>query len=211
MSKAWAGFWLQKQTLLNPHVDPLIRIKALDVWIKPTLLYGSGAWTPTKADLEKLLQTHKAMIYKIISVRRLTDEAWLDYLSRRHRRARAILFANQIFTWDICALKSIHSWAGHIARYEKYDALRFSYITTRWRDSQYISFVKARSYDGKRLYRGHRRRPWRWEQAFYDFYNCSHAGDYPSWRKLACQESLWSHSCSKWTQWRLARASNLTH
>ena len=82
-------------------------------------------------------------------------------------------------------------------------------------DSKHIlhytqSFKKATSSDGRRLYRGHRRQPWRWEQPFFDYYNASLPGSYPDWRRRArIQPERFDASALKWAKWRLDSASNL--
>ena len=205
---AWKAFYAQKDTFLNHRIDPAIRIGALESLISPVLLYGAGSWSPTLADLDRIHQAHKQMCVRVLALKMRESEAWLEFLSRRSRRVKAIWQALSIKPWDLMALQRAHRWAGTIAHYESRNPDWLPNVTSRWRDSQYLSFKRAQSYDGKRLYRGHRRAPWRWESPFYFYYNSSYPGDYPSWRTFACTHS-WSESQDQWVQWRLSRASNL--
>ena len=209
ISSAWKAFHAHRDRFLNKQVDASIRIKALDILVAPVLLYGAGSWTLTKADLEKIHQAHKNMCARILSMQALDGEAWLDFLSRRSRRIKNLWRMLHIVPWDKLVLQKIHSWAGHIARYELHNPDRLLNIVCRWKDSQFISEKRALSYDGRRLYRGHRRPPWRWEQPFFTFYNSTFSGDFPTWRKLAQNERTWKASQSSWVCWRHARASNL--
>ena len=61
IAKAWRAFWSMKHKFCNPLVDASIRIKALEVFIKPLLLYAAGSWTPSKSDLRALLSCHLQM------------------------------------------------------------------------------------------------------------------------------------------------------
>ena len=61
IGKAWKAFWLQKGKCCNQLVDPAVRIRALEVFIKPVLMYASGSWTPTADDLQSLLSCHLQM------------------------------------------------------------------------------------------------------------------------------------------------------
>ena len=58
VSKASGAFWSLKHIFLNHFVDPVVRLKALEVFVKPVLLHGAGCWTPTKADLEECYRLH---------------------------------------------------------------------------------------------------------------------------------------------------------
>ena len=61
ITNAWKAFHAQRDRLLNKHVAATVRIKALNVFVAPVLLYGAGSWAATKADLEKVHKTHKQM------------------------------------------------------------------------------------------------------------------------------------------------------
>ena len=209
ISNAWKAFYAQKDVFLNHRIDPAIRIGSLETLISPVLLYGAGSWHPTLADLDHLHQVHKQMSIKVLALKVKEGEDWLDFLSKRSRRVKAIWTALNIKAWNVVALQRAHQWAGKIARYESQSPDYLPHVTSRWKDSQHLSFKRALSYDGNRLYRGHRRAPWRWESPFYLYYNSSYPGDYPSWRSLASAHK-WPESQDQWVQWRLSSASNLT-
>ena len=175
----------------------------------PVLTYGAGCWVPTKADLERIYQAHKGMCGRILNMKLAPGESWVEFLLRRSQRVKAIWQTMNIKSWDRVVLQRLHQWAGHIARYEHRNSDHLAHICSRWRDSQYISFRKAMSYDGRRLFRGHRRRPWRWEHSLFVCYNRSHSGDYPAWRRLAQTSDKWAISQDRFVAWRLSNASNL--
>ena len=148
------------------------------------------------------------MCKTILRCKRRPAEEWVDFQQRTSDRIRAIWCMSSIQPWDQACLQRIHSWAGHIARYDSYDPCRWPAVLTRYRDSQYIVQTKAVSSDGRHLYRGHSRPVWRWEHNIYKYYNgdLSHFGS-PLWRRKAMKEEIWAKSSPKWVAWRLARSA----
>ena len=209
IEKAWRAFWSQKSILLNTLVDPQVRIRALEVYVSPVLLYACGTWTPTRADLDKIHRTHRQMSYKIVGSRMRPMETPTDFLSRRSDRVTNLWRSTMTTPWDLVALGRIYDWAGHVARYSEYDPGRLAAVVTKWHDSQFISYQRACSYDGRHLYRGHRRNPWRWEEHLCKYFNKSPPGTHPDWRCVAKNEVKWAHFRPKWVRWRSLKASNL--
>ena len=117
--------------------------------------------------------------------------------------------------WSV--LHNIHTWAGHVARYSAYSPARWSALTTRWKDSEYLFWKRLCSSDWCHLYRGHRRKPWRWEQTIMQSYNFRRFNHFrsvdstlPVWRRVAMEDkSLWDSSRQAWASWRILRASNI--
>ena len=109
-------------------MDPAIRIRVLEVSIAPVILYGVGTWTPTKGDLEKVFQAHMGMCKKILDAQRRPQEEWPEFMIRSSERIRKIWQAHGIKPWNTQVLEKIHSWAGHVARYDAYSPDRFPAI-----------------------------------------------------------------------------------
>ena len=207
IANAWSAFWAQREIFLNRHVDVSVRIKALDVLVQPVLLYAAGSWTPTRADLGRIFQVHMRMCKKILRSQKRPGEEWVDFQIRTSSRIRKIWFKCSLQAWDHACLQRIHSWAGHVARYEAYDPLRWTSVLSRYRDSEYINVCRAQSSDGRHLNRGHARPVWRWEQHFCLYYKRSQPNfGYPTWRRKASDEEAWRKSGLKWAQWRLDRS-----
>ena len=116
IDRAWRAFWSCKDKLLNKMVDPGIRMKALEIFVCPVLCYGSGAWTPTKADLSHIRRCHKRMAMMILGVQYRLPEEWEDFCSRTSCRIRTLWNKYGIISWDHAVLQKIHRWAGHVAR-----------------------------------------------------------------------------------------------
>ena len=159
ISKAWSAFWANKAKLLHSGVDISIRLRILNTFVKPVLLFGSAAWMPTKDDLAKVHSCHLQMSRYIVGDKPCSQ------------RVRKLWCANQILSWDHGALHNIHRWAGHITRYALYDNYRWPCTIASWRDAVFINYKRLRSCDGRHLGRGHRRKPRRWEDQFLGFYD----------------------------------------
>ena len=59
----------------------------------------------------------------------------------------------------------------NVCVYFKYDAYRWPCVLASWKDSEHINWIRMKSSDGRHLCRGHRRKPWRWEDQFSRFYD----------------------------------------
>ena len=124
-----------------------------------------------------------------------------------YSRICKIWFKCSLQAWNLACLQRIHSWGGHVARYEAYDPYRWTSILTHYRDSEYINIRRAQSSDGRHLNRGHARPVWRWEQHFCLYYKRSQPNfGHPTWRSKASDEDAWSKSGLKWAQLRLDRS-----
>ena len=140
----------------------------------------------------------------IIGSKRQPDEPRHEFNIRCSKRVRALWRASKILPWDRRVLHCIHHWAGHIARYATYDAEWWPCMIPSWRDSAMINRVRMMSSDGRHLYRGLRRRPWRSEDQSVRFYG-SHPRNRifsPIWRQVALDSSTWGSFRPRWVKWR---------
>ena len=167
------------------------------------MLYGAGAWTPTRTDLQKVKSMHVGMCRKILGAKRHSEEEAYAFNSRTHRRVQNIWLSAGILSWDRQVLRSLYSWAGSVARRGRDTACAWPSLLSRWRDSEYLAQTRAFSRDGRRLNRGHRRKPWRWETPFLQFYQTNCLIEFPVWRQTAYSIPAWVSNCDSWVSWWL--------
>ena len=208
ISKAWRAFWAMKGKFCNDLVDPSIRIKALEVFIRPVLLYAAGSWTPSKSDLQALRACHLQMSRVIIGRRRCSQEPWHEYLQKVACRSRKIWKMIGVKSWDEACLLQVHRWAGHVARYAVSDPDRWPYLLLCWRDSSYIDRRRSCSSSGTTLGRGHQRPPWRWDHHIHHFYRTNSLGLRCEWREKARDKAKWPDREDAWARNRLLVATN---
>ena len=208
IGKAWKAFWSQRKCC-NELVDAALRIRALEVFIKPILLHASGSWTPMPDDLQHILSCHLQMCRIVLASKPKQGEPYHECIQRAAARTRKIWRALGIPPWNEAVLSSNHRWAGHVARHQAYDPTRWSFVMLCWRDSAHINWQRLRSYDGRKLNRGHRRPPWRWDHHLYSFFASDRRDFTCKWRVVAQHEEQWKLREVAFVSYRLANSLRL--
>ena len=199
LTKAWTAFYGLKKIFLNELVDPKLRMRALDVFIRPILTYGAESWIPSKNDLEKIRVCQLSMGRMICSFKVRPDEEHYQAIMRSTSRVDRIMETARLQPWHHFVLGKIHKWAGHIARYQTYAPQRLALETLWWRNGLHIDTTRAQSTDGRHLHRGHRRGVWRWEGELHKAYETRGIW----WPLLAQDRAKWLQNENWWTQTRL--------
>ena len=210
LSRAWRAFWANKSILLNYHIDLLIRLKALQTFVFSVVSFNAGSWTPTKSDLARVRAAHLRMGRLMMRETRGLQEPWVEMLKRTADRMRKLLNVLKARFWDEAILAEIFNWAGHVSRYRDYHPLKYSHLLTLCWDGAYLDRIRAFSPDGRHLYRGHGRKPWRWESHLHAYFcRRSSLGEPSSWHHYANQISLWESFREPWIYYRKSNASNI--
>ena len=70
---------------LNRAVHPAVRVRALEVLVCPVLLYNTGGWWPTRADLDCLHRVREQMSIQIVNQQMQSGVSWLDFLEANQK------------------------------------------------------------------------------------------------------------------------------
>ena len=192
ISQAWRAFFVHHSIFFNHQVDPLERIHALNVFVRPVLTYGAQLWTPTKAEIARLETRQLQMCRKIVNFSKNRRATYVEDVVRVSERARRIIAKLGHDTWDSIALSSIHQWSGHVARYAAYSPHRLSLQLLSWKNWAYVDYIKKLNSDGRHLGRGHRRKAWRYETHLYEHYNAQFP--FQDWRMCAMNSTTWKQN-----------------
>ena len=206
IQKAWGAFWANKHIFKHVHLDAALRISALQILVFPALAHAAGTWNPTKADLLRLRRVHLRLCRIIIACRPRPLEAWPDFQRRSAERVRKILVMKGIVAWDDAILGRIYDWAGHVSRYAKYSPFKYPLLLTLNYDGNYLDRVRSLSYDGRHLFRGHSRKPWRWETFLHEYFKTDSLGIRSSWHIYASDPAVWASHRAAWISFRLSTA-----
>ena len=139
----------------------------------------------------------------MMKVNRSPEEPWAEMLKRISDRMRKLLHVLRIRFWDEAILAEIYNWAVHVSRYRDYHPFKYRILLILCWDGSYLDRARASSYDGRHLYRGHGRKPWRWESQLHSYFcKCS-------WHLYASERSLWDSFRDRWICYRKSTASNI--
>ena len=161
------------------------------------------------ADLAKVRRCQLRMSRRMLGAKSRPGEDWSDFLIRTASRIDSINASVQAPKWDIQILRQIFNWAGHVSRYGTHSPLELPFLLTCYRDGLYLDRRRAASRDGRHLYRGHRRKPWRWEHFLHQYFRVDSSGRLVSWQAYATDKSVWDSHREAWCRYRLSAASNL--
>jgi len=136
-SQAWRKFWAHKELLMCKFVEPLVRVRLLEIVVKPCILWGLECGYLTEDNIEALKRTQISMCCIILNHRRQPGESRVEMFRRRRRLAGNFLRANGIFFWSDCCRHKLVSWAGHVWRHSVYRPGSFALLVLQWRDVQW--------------------------------------------------------------------------
>ena len=114
------------------------------------------------------------------------------YLRSIAMRVNSIIDSTGIAWWDDGALKSLHSWVGHLGRMSVYDPSRLVLRAMQFKNRHYL--LRLQDAHGGQCH-GRRFYTWRWERNLYGFYG-------ESWITHTIRNDDWASSYTSWLQWR---------
>ena len=155
-------------------------------------MWCTESWTPRAEELRQLEGARRAMLRKIVGLRRGAEEDWIDWLRRCTHRALAMSDQLGLIPWITKHLTKKWYWAGHVARR---GASTWLLRTTGWRDSYWQSVVGDLA--GGPL-RPSRRRWMKWEQLLHK-YSVAKSG--PHWMMAAAAKEVWNNEVECFLTW----------
>ena len=192
MGKAQATYNRWSSVLRCPWVPAAKRIEIMLKSVWPSLLWGAGAWHPTKVWQHKLSSWGARTAACVAGARRGETEEIGDWWRRMHRTGHAILERHGSDP-DQARRLQLHRWAGHLARMPA-DSPSGSALRTRglqwWRFAQRKHHSKWDGVHSKRF------NCWRWEAQIADHHGngCSETmAANTGWLDLAQNRQGWKH------------------
>ena len=170
--------------LKNHKISVKRRLRLFDTTVGSVVLYGCESWTPRVEELRALEVTRRAMLRRIVGIRRFADEGWIDWIKRVTRKTFAIAASQNVRQWQHAHFKSKWLWAGHVARRP---SMTWVWRVTTWRDAEWQEFATESGM--VRPLRPLRRRWMKWEDAMRRF--CTSSG-ISEWKHYAQQRETWS-------------------
>ena len=162
--------------------------------VLPSLLYGMGALNLTQKQLQRIRATENNMMRRILRMAPDPEDGSGDYMATTNAAIQAFRVKFGLLRWDKEAWGRVYEWAGHVARFGHWAADRLAWRVLKFRDSQYLSKVKAiygTQCHGKRFH------CWRWEQQLSQFLG-------PEWGQTARDEEGWRDAKTDWLTQRAA-------
>ena len=196
IAAGWRMSWSMKPLLLNQKVSIRRRLRLLNATVGSCVMWCLESWTPRQEELRKLEVARRAMLRKIVCVRRGTDEPWVDWIIRATHRATE--WAEQAGVRDWCRFhfERKWAWAGHVARRASDTWLN---KVTIWRDSAWQKTCNELGYGREK--RPSTRRWVKWEDCLRRFctYKCL-----PQWADLAQDRAAWQQHAADFRTWSVS-------
>lgn len=125
-------------------------------------------------------------------------EAVGEYMQRANRIVRNLKARHSINDWDLEVVKNHFGWAGHVSRFQEYDAERLTLRVLRYRDRAWLNSVEEQN-AGRQL---HCRilKVWRWE---YPLAKYAKSVDARDWHILARDKRSWLENLYSMARWYL--------
>ena len=117
MGKTWTAFWAASALLLNPRVRASRRVAVFHSCVTPVLLWALAGLACTTSMLKHADIVQRAMVARIMRIRRRPSEQWLPWFRRARRMADQFLFGCDLLPWSVLVQKRTLTWAGHVARF----------------------------------------------------------------------------------------------
>ena len=193
--KAWASFHKHRELLMARSGSAYQRLDFLRRVVLPCLLFNIGTCHLSKAQLRRLRGVEDKMMRRVFRWY-FKDEFTgedpkqdvSDYMAVMAHKLDVYRQRRGYRRWDEEALVRSYTWAGHVARFSKYNANRLALKALCYRDINYLRTLE-------RLYgqqcHGRRIRVWRWERQF-----SAILGDH--WQSIALEGESWEDSMNYW-------------
>ena len=191
-SNAWAAFSKHRSILCSHTASPARRFHLLERFVRPVVMFAIGSLNLTRRHLRQFRGLHFRMLRKILSVQRPPEVPLEDYMRHTADRVNRTMDSTGISWWDDRALKTVHSWAGHLGRMSIYDPARWVYRALQFRNRHYL--LQLEEAHGSQCH-GRRFCPWRWEHNFYGYYGAD-------WIAETIRNDDWAASFRQWVHWR---------
>ena len=115
-----------------------------------------------------------------------------EYMTETNSLLKKLREKHHWARWDKQALSQVHSWAGHVARFQAYAPHRWALRALTYRNIQYLH--KLDQMTGSQCH-VRRFRVWRWEQQFSRHYG-------PKWMQETLDNEQWADSREQWLMGR---------
>jgi hypothetical protein len=125
IAKGWGKFHKFKAELCCKSYPLKERLKLFDSIITPSVLYGSGCWTMTRAREKQLQSAQRRMLRLICQPGRrkvtiddgsVVDESWVEWVQRATHFAEEAMKTTGVEAWVPAQRRKKWRWAGHVAR-----------------------------------------------------------------------------------------------
>ena len=75
INEGWAKFAVFRNELTDKHYELEHRMRLFHSTVQPTMLYGCGCWTMTKAREHQIRTTQRRMLRRVIGTKRWTKKS----------------------------------------------------------------------------------------------------------------------------------------
>ena len=111
-----------------------------------------------------------------------------EYMSMTNSLLNRMRSKRHWVRWDQQALAQVHSWAGHVARFQAYAPNRWALRALTYRNIKYLHTLEQMT--GSQCH-ARRFRVWRWEQQFTRHYG-------PNWMQETLDSEQWADTKKQW-------------
>ena len=192
ITNAWAAFQKNQKKLCSKSASFLRRVVLLDRFVRPVAMYCVGSLNPTRRQLQMFHSLHFKMLRRMLGRVRMQTTPLAEYLQEVARSINNTIAKSGVLWWSDYALKTIHSWAGHLGRMILYDRDRLVSRSLLHKNRKYLLALEAST--GSQCH-GRRFHVWRWERNLYEFYG-------PDWLERTYNNDDWNDGFGEWLSWR---------
>eukprot|EP00973_Karenia_brevis_P053307 7409707-Karenia_brevis.AAC.1 len=182
-----------RHVLLNKEIAIKKRLKVFDSTVTNCALWCTESWTPRVEELRKLRVNQRAMLRRIVGVRRQPEEQWVQWVRRVTAPTLNIARESRVRDWIDTHFERKWAWAGHVAR-RPYSA--WTWKVTFWRDSSWQAW--AQEWGNQRPLRPSRRRWMKFEDVLRRF--CTQKG-LGEWNRMSKNKTDWLLQSKEFTSW----------
>ena len=193
ISRTWRAFFANREFLCCRRSPLGKRFELLTSLVSHSLFWCSGSWNLTRRQESRLRAVQHKMMMKMLGLRCLAGESKGEYMARVGRKLKHLRTVHGIRLWHKVYLKSVYSWAGHVARMGSYQESRLTHRILKFKKFQWIQSVAADN-GGSQLH-GRKLRTWRWERPLYKQFADR------QWEEEAQDKQSWTSRLDKMVEW----------